>query len=366
MICEGSWHRYGPHFKITQVFVNTGQINDHRLAHLSPVQYKQPHQPLDIPAKVVVQHKPNAFLKTMLPYTTEGLSKYQMSLYLKLLHGLPLPSPNTHQGICSCGCSQDALGYHRLDCKKHAGRAFRAGHDVIQDAIARELRRLDVKVVDNDQELRKNYSHLTSKKRWDLAVSAPADTLTVYDNVNRLYRSDFILDVKTVSVVNGHGVWTPAFNVDKGKVTNLGLLQQEEVKNRKHGPFYAPIGFAFLPFVTSCFGSFGPTATRFLFALAHLELIRHDDSRHRQGLDPLVDPSARSQYRALCYRHLTARLGHAVAKATVMRLLALPHLPLHHPPDRYSLAQNRPGPADSLLLSSQFPVLSSSLSSSLS
>ena len=97
---------------------------DHRLAHLSPVQYKQPHQPLDIPAKVVVQHKPNAFLKTMLPNNTEGLSKYQMSLYLKLLHGLPLPSPNTNQGICSCGCLQDALGYHRLNCKKHTGTEY--------------------------------------------------------------------------------------------------------------------------------------------------------------------------------------------------------------------------------------------------
>ena len=52
----------------------------------------------------------------------------------------------------------------------------------MQDALARELRRLDLKVVDNDQELRKNYSHLTSKKRGDLAISAQADTLTVYDN----------------------------------------------------------------------------------------------------------------------------------------------------------------------------------------
>ena len=51
--------------------------------------------------------------------------------------------------------------------------------------------------------------------------------------------------------------------------------QQDEVKNRKHGPFYAPMGIAFLPFVTSCFGSFGPTATRFLFALANLEFLRH-------------------------------------------------------------------------------------------
>ena len=79
-------------------------------------------------------------------------------------------------------------------------------------------------------------------------------------------------------MVSGHGVWPPAFNVDKGKITYLGLLQQEVVKNGKHGPFYAPIGFAFLPFVTSCFGSFGPTATRFLFALANLELLRHNDN----------------------------------------------------------------------------------------
>ena len=42
------------------------QALDHRLAHFFPVQYKQLHQLLDIPAKVVVQHKPNAFLKTML------------------------------------------------------------------------------------------------------------------------------------------------------------------------------------------------------------------------------------------------------------------------------------------------------------
>ena len=81
--------------------------------------------------------------------------------------------------------------------------------------------------MDNDQEL--------SKK---IPISSPksagmADTLTVYDSINRFYGSDFILDIKTVSVVNGHGVLTPVFNVDKGKITNLGLLQQEEVKNHK-------------------------------------------------------------------------------------------------------------------------------------
>ena len=35
----------------------------------------------------------------------------------------------------------------------------------------------------------------------------------------------------------------------------------------------------------------------------------------------MKDHSARSQFRALCYRQISARLGHAVAKASVMRLL---------------------------------------------
>ena len=40
----------------------------------------------------------------------------------------------------------------------------------------------------------------------------------------------------------------------------------------------------------------------------------------------------------------------AVAKATVMRLLAIPRLPVPLPVDRTLLARNRPGPADSFLL----------------
>ena len=58
----------------------------------------------------------------------------------------------------------------------------------------------------------------------------------------------------------------------------------------------------------SCFGPFCPTATRFLFALANLELLCHDESRQCQGLDPLVDRFAGSQYSALCNHHITAKL----------------------------------------------------------
>ena len=152
------------------------------------------------------------------------------------------------------------------------------------------------------------------------------------------------------------------FNVDKGKITNLGLTQQEEVKNSKHGPFYAPIGFAFLPFVMSFFGSFCQMATCFLFALANLQLLRYDESSQRQGLVPLVYPSAGSQYCALCYSHITAQFGNAVTKFNVMSLLALPRLLLPPPMDSSSLKWNCPGPADSFLLSSQFPQLPCTLS----
>ncbi len=88
-------------------------------------------------------------------------------------------------------------------------------------------------------------------------------------------------------------------------------------------------------------------ASGVLFSLADLELRCHNEYRRQQGLDALQDPAAHSQFRALCYRQISARLGHAVAKATVMRLLANPRLPVPLPVDRAFLARNRPDPADS-------------------
>jgi hypothetical protein len=131
---------------------------------------------------------------------------------------------------------------------------------------------------------------------------------------------------------------------------NLTALEaSEHSKETKHGPFYSPIGFSFLPFVASCFGRLGLTAIGFLAALAQLELERHDQWLAAHGLDPLVDPSVRAQYRQLCFRHHSAHLGHALAKATVLRLLATLSLPSSTTPSRAYLARNCPGPADSLL-----------------
>ena len=75
-----------------------------------------------------------------------------------------------------------------------------------------------------------------------------------------------------------------------------------------------------------------------------LELRQHDFFPARQGLLPMLDPSARSQFRAISYRPISASIGHAVAKASVMRLLGVPRLPLQ-PFLRASLAWNCPTPA---------------------
>jgi hypothetical protein len=80
---------------------------------------------------------------------------------------------------------------------------------------------------------------------------------------------------------------------------------------------------------------------------------QHESLLASQGLSPM-DPSARSQFHAICYRQTSARIGHAVAKASVMRLLGVPRLPLPQLISSYALARNRPGPADSF--SPPFPL----------
>ncbi len=73
----------------------------------------------------------------------------------------------------------------------------------------------------------------------------------------------------------------------------------------------------------------------------------HNSLLARRGLPPLLDPSARSQFRAICYGQTSARMGLAGAKASVMRLLEAPRLPLPPPVSRAALARSCPGPADS-------------------
>ena len=256
-----------------------------------------------------------------------------------------MPPPNTDSGLCSCGVSNDLHGYHRINCKHFAGKAWKSAHDTVQEAIAYELRRVSLSVVEQDAQLRRNFSHLTSNKRGDLAVNAQNTDLRLIAS-GQVPRADFILDIKLVAMVNGQGAWTGTFNAQTGQYSNNVLAQAEKTKCNKHEAHYAAIGFGFAPVVGSCFGGLGTSALRLLMALASLELRHHDAYRARTGLDPLADPSARSQFRMLCFRQSSARVGFALAKATVKRLLATPSLPFQPSFLRIPLGLNRPGPAD--------------------
>ncbi len=145
------------------------------------------------------------------------MSKHQMALYLKLLLGQPIPSLIKSSPVCPFGQNHDFYGYHRLHCKQKAGRANRAAHDLVQLAIKKEFQRLGLRVVDNDNEMRKQYAHLSSQKRGDLAIlSAP--NFLVYDSVSCQPRSQATADIKVVSLVSSQGTWTQAISRNKNKI----------------------------------------------------------------------------------------------------------------------------------------------------
>ena len=62
--------------------------------------------------------------------------------------------------------------------------------------------------------------------------------------------------------------------------------------------------------------------------LANDELIQHHGWLVKHELDPLVDLSPRAQYRRRCFHLSSARIGQAIAKASVMSFPASPPLPL--------------------------------------
>ena len=88
---------------------------------------------------------------------------------------------------------------------QHAGKAFKPAHEVVVHTLQGELQRTGFRTVVNDNDLEANHSHLTSKKRGDIAIFSNSD-FRFYDPISR----DAIADIKMVSLVNSQGTWTPA------------------------------------------------------------------------------------------------------------------------------------------------------------
>ena len=89
------------------------------------------------------------------------MSQYQISLSLTLLLGLPIPAVLESSSVCPCGKNHDFYGCLRLDCKQNIGRVNRAAHDLVQLAL-KKYQHLDLCVVDNDNEMRKQFPHHSS------------------------------------------------------------------------------------------------------------------------------------------------------------------------------------------------------------
>ena len=212
-------------------------------------------------------------------------------------------------------------------------------------ALAYENRRLGLSVVDIDAAMRRQCTHLSSQARGDILICTTDLEITDRAQGHCSSRKQFVIDVKTVVMVDGTGVWGERWNSAANQYDNPGMLAAEQTKYRKHEAQYAQTGYSFVAFVCSCFGALGPSAIRYLWVLAMLELRQHEALRQRQGMDPL-DDRERAQFRATCYRSSSARIAAAMAKATVMRLAGTPSLPTIPPVPRQLLAHNIPGPSD--------------------
>ena len=126
------------------------------------------------------------------------------------------------------------------------------------------------------------------------------------------------------AVVQMNGDWTGAFNMN-GTFSNACLEGSEKEKYCKHEAAYANLNFGFLAFAASSFGAMGDDLLRFLHLLASLEVAKINQKQVAMGMPSLTDQRI-GLLRSRCLAASTARIGHAIHKATAMRLMGVPSL----------------------------------------
>ena len=193
--------------------------------------------------------------------------------------------------------------------------------------------------------MRRQCTHVNSQARGDILVRTTDLEITDRAQGQECSRKQFVIDVKTVAIVDSNGDWGERWNSRTNQHDNPGMIAAEQTKYRKHEAQYSHTGYSFVVFVCSCFGALGPSALQYLWVLAMLELRQHEALRNLQGMDPL-DGSERAQYRASCFRSSSARVAAAMAKATIMRLAGSPSIPSIAPVPRQLLAHNLRGVID--------------------
>ena len=315
-----------------------------RMAHLSTREIPiQPKNRMDIPPDQKITYTPLAFLDRINPNNADGLSKYQAGKVIKLIMGL-----DQDIGFQTCPCGQQFTkdGAHQLCCRQHAAKGWNRGHDLVVEAIKKETDRLGIQGTTNKQTLSNKYSHAADGKVADALIKSQGK-IQIVDQVPRHKNNheDFLFDVTIDAMVQTDGKWKGRVNPGNGEWEDTVLPAAENEKYRKHEEAYANLSLGFLAFSLSCFCVFGNDLIRYLWVLARLETKAHEDLRATQQLIPFTIQET-GQLRARCMAASMARIGHAAAKATAMRISGTPCLPILHPPPRRDTHWAMPGPLD--------------------
>ncbi len=114
-------------------------------------------------------------------------------------------------------------------------------------ANASENRRLGLSVVDMDATMRRQCTHINSQTRGDFLVRTTDLAITDRAARHHTSRKQFVIDVKTVSMVDSNGAWQERWNAQANKYDNPGMNAAEEAKYWKHELPYAHVGYSFWP-----------------------------------------------------------------------------------------------------------------------
>ena len=172
-------------------------------------------------------------------------------------------------------------------------------------------------------------SHLSDRSTGDGYVQANrSQAIKVKPNVQSRvigWQNNFAYDVTIDAGISADGQRSGRCNTD-GSFQNDCLIKAERDKYRKHEAAYANLSQGFLPFAVSSLGGMGDELLWFLFLLAKVEV-------DKMGLPSLSD-QRKGFLRAKCFAASTARIGNAINKATAMRLMGVPSVPILPPAPR--------------------------------
>jgi hypothetical protein len=199
--------------------------------------------------------------------------------------------------------------------------------DVVVDAIENEIKLVGMPVNTDKNFMARHCSHISSGSTGDAHVQTRGELLVTPKVHGQMIscRSNWIYAVTIDAVLQENGQWKGTFGMN-GAFSNACLEGSEKEKYCKHEAAYENLNLGFLAFAASSFGAIGDDLLRFLY-LASLEVAKINQKQQAMGIPALTDQRI-DLLRSRCLAASTARIGHAIHKATAMRLMGVPSVPI--------------------------------------